>query len=113
MLNLVSLILNKEATIENASTNVEKMATNLAQSLQFNAVKTKRRHDGFLSQFKSNEPPFLVKIGLLVHAKTRKKLLVEKLAAEGLSIALLLLLILFNIDGNKNIQLVYIVKNSY
>ena len=109
----MSLILNEKVTIENAWTNAEKMATNVAQLLQFNAVKTKQRLDGFLSQFKSNEPPLLVKIGLLVHVKTRKKLLVEKLAAEGLSIALLLLLILFNIDGNKNIQLVYIVKNSY
>ena len=36
---------------------------------------------------KSNEPPLPVKIGLLVHAKTRKESFVEKLAAEGLSIS--------------------------
>ena len=36
---------------------------------------------------KSNEPPLPLKIGLLVHTKTRKKSLVEKLAAEGRSIS--------------------------
>ena len=36
---------------------------------------------------KTNEPPFPVKIGLLVHAKTRKMSIVEKLAEEGLSIS--------------------------
>ena len=81
-LHLASLILDREKTIEIAWTNAETVATNLAQLLRFNAVKTKRRCDGFLRQFKSNEPHLPIKIGLLVHAKTRKKSLVEKLAAE-------------------------------
>ena len=86
LLNLVSLILDGETTTENASTNAETVTTNLAQLLRFNAVKTKRICDGFLRHSKFNEPTLPVKIGLLVHAKTRKKSLVEKLAAEGLSI---------------------------
>ena len=87
MLNLISLILDRETTIEDASTNAETVATNLAQLLGFNAVKTKRICDGILRDSKSNEPPLPVKVGLLVHAKTRKKSLFEKLAAEGLSIS--------------------------
>ena len=84
---LSSLILDEETTIENASTHAETEATNLAQVLRFNAVKTKRRCDGFLRHSKLNEPPLLVTTGLLVHAKTKKKLLAEKLAGEGLSIS--------------------------
>ena len=38
-LNLATLILDRETTIENASTNAEIVATNLAQLLRFNAVK--------------------------------------------------------------------------
>ena len=87
LLNLVSLILDGETTIENASTNAETVTTNLAQLLRFNAVKTKRICDGFLRHSKFNEPTLPVKIGLLVHAKTRKKSLVETLVAKGLSIS--------------------------
>ena len=87
LLNLVSLILDGERALENASTNAETSATNLVELLRFNAVKTKRICDGFLRHSKSNEPPLPVKIGLLVHAKTRKKSLVENLTAERLSIS--------------------------
>ena len=65
------------------------MATNLAQLLQFNSVKTIQKCDGFLRHSKSNESPLSVKTRLLVHAKTRKKLLVEKLAAKRISISYL------------------------
>ena len=86
---MISLILDEETITENASTHAETEATNLAQLLRFNAVKTKRRCDGFLKDSKLNESPLLVKTGLLVHAKTKKKLLVEQMAAEGLSISYL------------------------
>ena len=88
-ITLISLILDEETITENASTHAETEATNLAQLLRFNAVKTKRRCDGFLKDSKLNESPLLVKTGLLVHAKTKKKLLVEQMAAEGLSISYL------------------------
>ena len=87
LLNLVSRILYGE-TIENALTNAETVVTNLAQLLRFNAVKTKQRCDGSLMHSsKFNEPLRPLKIGLLVHPKTRKKSLVETLAADGLSIS--------------------------
>ena len=50
LLNLVSLIIDGETTIDNATTNAAKVATNLALLLRFNVVKTKRRSDGFLRQ---------------------------------------------------------------
>ena len=60
---------------------------NLTQLLRFNAVKTKQGCDEFSRHSKFNESPLPVKNGILVHAKARKILLVEKLAAEGLSIS--------------------------
>ena len=85
LLNLVSLILYGETIIENALTNAETVVTNLAQLLWFNAVKTKQRCDGSLMHSsKFNEPLRPLKIGLLVHPKTRKKSLVE---TDGLSIS--------------------------
>ena len=53
LLNLVSLVLDGETTTENASTNAETAATNLAQLLQFNAVKAKTRCDGLLRHSRS------------------------------------------------------------
>ena len=51
-------MLDGETIMENASTNAETVATNLAQLLRFDAVKTKQRCDGFLSHFsKFNELP--------------------------------------------------------
>ena len=73
LLNLVSVILDGETAIENAWTNAETVAANLAELRRFNAIKTKRRCNGFLRHSKSNLPPLPVKIELLVHAKTRKK----------------------------------------
>ena len=85
LLNLVSLILYGETIIENALANAETVVTNLAQLLRFNAVKTKQRCDGSLMHSsKFNEPLRPLKIGLLVHPKTRKKSLVE---TDGLSIS--------------------------
>ena len=88
LLNLVSLILYGETIIENALTNAETVVTNLAQLLRFKAVKTKPRCDGSLMHSsKFHQPLRPLKIGLLVYPKTRKKSLVETLAADGLSIS--------------------------
>ena len=64
LLNLVSVIINDKTAIDNATTNAAKVARNLAQLLRFNAVKTKRRSDGFLRHSKSNELPLPVSTGL-------------------------------------------------
>ena len=87
LVNLISLIIDGETTIDNASANAAAVATNLAQLIRFNSIKTKRRSDGFLRHSVTNEPPLAVKIGLMIHSKTRKRSLVEKLAAEGISIS--------------------------
>ena len=64
-----------------------KIATNISQLIRFNSVKSKRK--GTVTQLChsiNNEPPLPVLIGLMVHTKTRKKALVNRLASEGLSI---------------------------
>ena len=87
LLNLVSLILDEKSSFDNLSTNANSIVVNLAHLLWFNAVKIKWRLDGFVEHSKTNEPPLPVKVGIMVHSKTRKKSLVEKLSKEGLSIS--------------------------
>ena len=87
LLRLVSLIMNGENSEENVSTAVESLTLNMAQLLRFNSVKGKRRCSGSVRHSRINEPPLPVKIGLMIHAKTRKKGLVEALASEGLCIS--------------------------
>eukprot|EP00794_Sanderia_malayensis_P004251 gene4251-4816_t len=87
LLNLVSLIIDGESSFEDMSPFAESIAVNLAQLLRFNAVKTKRRSKGYVRHSRNNEPPLPVKIGLMIHAKTRKKSIVNALADEGLSIS--------------------------
>ena len=65
------------------TTNVEGITVNISQLIRFNAVKNKRRSPTFTRHAKTNEPPLPVLIGLLVHAKTRTKSLIERLAAEA------------------------------
>ena len=87
LLRLVSLIMNGENSEENVSTAVESLTLNMAQLLRFNSVKGKRQCSGSVRHSRINEPPLPVKIGLMIHAKTRKKGLVEALASEGLCIS--------------------------
>ena len=87
LLNLASLILDGKSRFDNLSTNASSIVVNLAHLLWFNAVKIKRRLDGFVGHSKTNEPPLPVRVGLMVHSKTRKKSLVENLAKEGLRIS--------------------------
>ena len=87
LLNLISLIIDGKTTIEKASSNAAAIATNLAQLIKFNALKTKRRSNGFLRHSITNEPPIATKIGLMVHSKTCKRSMVEKFAVEGLSVS--------------------------
>ena len=50
---------------------------NLTQLLRFNAVKAKRICDEFLRHSKSNESPFPVNIGPLVHLKQKRNCLLR------------------------------------
>ena len=81
--HLIALILEENVDVS----NLKSITLNIAQLIRFNAVKSKRSATGSIRHSKTNEPPFPVKIGLLVHAKTRKKSIVEKLAEEWLSIS--------------------------
>ena len=73
LLRLVSLIMNGENSEENVSTAVESSTLNMAQLLRFNSLKGKRRCSGSVRHSRINEPSLPVKIGLMIHAKIRKK----------------------------------------
>lgn len=59
----------------------------MRQLIKFNTVKHKRQISSATHHSKKNEPPFLLKIGLLVHVKIKEKSLVETLSVKGLSIS--------------------------
>ena len=87
LIYLVSLILEGNSQSDKVSGNTHRIALNLSQLVRFNAVRTNRNDGGcFVRHSATNEPPLPVKVGLLIHARTRKKSIVNALAAEGLSI---------------------------
>ena len=62
-------------------------ALSLAQLIEFNGVKRKGRETAICRRHTlSRETPLLVYLGLMVHSKTRMKIIIEKLAKLGLSI---------------------------
>ena len=87
LLNMVSLFLDGESRFDDLSAKAGSITVNLAKLLLFNAVKTKRRSDGFVRHSKTNKQPLPVNVDLMVHLETRKKSLVEKLTNDGLSIS--------------------------
>ena len=60
-------------------------ALSLAQLIEFNSVKPKRRETTIRPRL-SQETPLPVYLGLMIHSKTRMKGEIEKLATLGLSI---------------------------
>ena len=88
LLHLVSLILDDNTLSDNndVCTQTEAIKLNLAQLIQYKSVKKKRQLSNKIRHSKSNELPLPVKIGLLIHAVTRKKYLINKIAADGLCI---------------------------
>ena len=78
LLHLISLILVGGSMRDNYNDNSKNVAVNIGQLIKFNTVKHKRQTSSATRHSKKNEPPIPVKIGLMVHAKTRKKSLVEK-----------------------------------
>ena len=66
------------------STSFQKVAVNIGQLIRFNSVKQIRRQG--IKNFRhstKNEPPLPVLVGLMVHAKTGKRKLVDPLSIEG------------------------------
>ena len=79
--------MNGENSEKNVSTAAACLTLNMAQLLRFNSMKGKRQCSGSVRHSRINQPPLPVKIGLMIHAKTRKKSLIEALASEGLCIS--------------------------
>ena len=73
LMKLVGMILEGGNPDRILSTGLQKVSVNIAQLIQFNSVKEKRR-EGIIKFCLSNknEPPLPVLIGLMVHAKTGK-----------------------------------------
>ena len=87
LIHLVSLILEGTSQHQQVSGNTHATAVTLSQLIRFNAVKTKRKlGDSHVRHFKANEPPLPIKTGLVIHSQTRKKSIVNDLAAAGLSV---------------------------
>ena len=77
------MILEGRGFNRSVSTTLYKISTNIAQLIRFNRAKIKRSEK---IQNTKNESPLLVMVGLKVHAKPGKDVLVDSLAGEGMSI---------------------------
>ena len=84
---LIAMILEGGASNRNLSAKLEEVSTYISQVIRYNSVKRTRADS--VETFRhsiENEPPLPVLIGLTVHAKSRRKSLVDSLAKKGLSI---------------------------
>ena len=88
LVHLVNLILEDKPYHEVSTGNFQSLAVKLSQTIRFNAVKTKRKSaEVNVRHLTQNEPPLPAKVGLMIHLKTRKKSIVNDLAADGLSVS--------------------------
>ena len=87
LVKLVAMILEGGTPDRDLSANLTQISTNISQLIRYNCVKQTRKENvkHFLHS-KKNEPPLPVLIGLMVHAKTGKRSVVDNLASKGLSI---------------------------
>ena len=79
VLSFVNMVVNG-SNVVTSDQKRNSIASTIAQLLQFNTVKQKNRT-------KSNETPFPLYMGLMVHSRTRKKSIIEELNGFGLSIS--------------------------
>lgn len=87
LIKLISLIMEGGNHDSKMAESTKKIATNIAQLIRFNSVKHTRKESTIqLRHSKKNEPPLPVLVGLMVHMKTRKKSLINRLASEGICI---------------------------
>ena len=88
LVNLISMILEGGEPSPELSAGLQKVSVNLSQLIRFNSVKQKRQEGTQKFRHSRNsEPPLPVLIGLMVHARTGKRKLVDRMAAEGVSIS--------------------------
>ena len=83
LVKLISMILEGMEPSRELSAGLQKVCVNLSQPIKFNSVKQKRQQGTQkFRHSKSNKPPLPILIGLMVHARTGKRKLVDRLAAE-------------------------------
>ena len=88
LVHLITLILKDKPHRKTSPDNCRLLAVKISQTIRFNDVKTRRKSAEFYVRHSTqNEPPLPAKIGLMVHSKTRKKSIVDELAADGLSVS--------------------------
>ena len=86
---LVNMILEGPSIKDQVYQPSNPAALSLAQLLKFNAVKYARKHKDTPTDLRHSlekETPLAIYVGLKLHAETRKRELVEKLAQLGISI---------------------------
>ncbi len=87
LLTLVNMILEGTNDKSHELGN-QQAALSIAQLLKFNSGKRERKStDGSVRHCRNQETPLPLYLGVLMHVKTRKKELVEKLCALGLSVS--------------------------
>eukprot|EP00112_Aurelia_sp_Birch-Aquarium-sp1_P024416 Seg771.7 transcript_id=Seg771.7/GoldUCD/mRNA.D3Y31 product="hypothetical protein" protein_id=Seg771.7/GoldUCD/D3Y31 len=90
LVTLISMIIGGTDITDNVATAESKIALTISQLIKFNVVKHKRRKAkeiDSLRHSKELETPFPLYTGLLIHAKTRKKGIVNTFAQKGLSVS--------------------------
>ena len=88
LVQLISLIIEGGDLDRTISSNLERIACNVSQLIKFNAVKRTRLSN--VTNFRhssKNKPPLPVIIGLTVHAKLKKKAIIQHLAVEGICVS--------------------------
>ena len=90
LLALVSMILDGPS-IKDQMTDTITAAVTIAQMLKFNSVKHKRKQSTSASSTVRHRPvqetPVPIYIGMMLHAHTRKRELVDRLSQLGISIS--------------------------
>ena len=98
---LISMILEGGETSCELPAGLQKISVNLYQLVRFNSVKQKCGEGTQKFCHSNNEPPLPVLNGLMVHARTGKRMLVDRQAAEGASISYEQLISLFKPSGSS------------
>ena len=86
LLALVSMILEGPNIKSHGSTNQQSELT-IAQLLNFNSKKHPKEAPGLTHHSKDNETPLPLYLGLMIHAKTRRRDLIDTLFELGLSVS--------------------------
>lgn len=87
LLAMVNMTLNGSNIVSQTSNCVTQAALSMAQLMQFNSYSRRRSETSGVRHSKTRETPLPMYVGLTIHAKTRKRELVETLFDLGLSVS--------------------------